>query len=96
MQATAEDISQRLLESFSKFPIKVGVNDGVHGRVEIADPKEQVNDEFGRIPADDRADDVPNKKGKPAGDKGAHNYAQRFSSLVFSFHLADSSLGGSA
>lgn len=96
MDATTEDIPQRLLKRLAELSIEVGVDNWVHGRVEVAHPEEQVNDELGRIPADDGAEDVPDEEGKPAGNEGAHDDAQRLCCLVLSLHLADGSLGGRA
>ena len=96
MQAAADEVAQRLLERLAKLPVEVRVDDGVHRRVEVAHPEEQVHKELGRPPVDDGADDVPDEEGEPAGDEGAHDDAQRFGRLVLALHLADGPLGGRA
>lgn len=96
VQTAADQVAQRLLERLAELPVEVRVDDGVHRRVEVAHPEEQVHEELGRPPVDDGADDVPDEEGEPAGDEGAHDDAQRFGRLVLALHLADGPLGGRA
>lgn len=57
VQAAAEDVLNRLLERLSKVAVEVGIDDGVHCGVEVADPKEDVDDDLGTVLLADLAAD---------------------------------------
>ena len=94
-KATAKVVAQRLLECLSEFSVEVGVDDGIHSRVEVSDPEEDVHHQFRcvAVGATDGGGDVPDEEGQPAQDEGAHNDAQCFRRFVLTFHLGYRSFG---
>jgi len=93
--AAAEVHADRVLERLSEVTVEVGVDDGVEGRVEVADPEEDLHHQLGALAALAQVHGhVPDEKGQPAGYEGAHDETQSLGRLVFSLHLVDVPLGG--
>lgn len=74
---TAPEPSQRLLERLAKVRPEVGVDEGVEGGVEVADPEEGGDDGLGARAAIATYGDghVPSEEGQPTQYEGTHDDA---------------------
>lgn len=85
----AEDCVEDRFKSLTEISVEVGVNDGVEGRVKVADPEDENDDPFRcgtQLVATQRRRQVPCEKGQPAQDEDAHYDSQGPGRLVFSLH----------
>lgn len=96
LAAAADEGLDGLLESLAEIAVEVGIDDGVQRRVEVADPEQNLDNDFGAVAvlATHRDRDIPEKKGKPAENKRTHDDAEGLGRLVLTLHLVDGSLGG--
>ena len=72
---------QDLLEGQPEFQVEDGVDDGIEGRVGIAEPGEKLEDDGRDAGFAKRCDDVDAKEGHPTDEKNAHDDAQGNGSL---------------
>ncbi|GIY08576.1 hypothetical protein CEXT_318741 [Caerostris extrusa] len=93
--AAADESLDSLFESFTEVSVEVGIDDGIQRRVEIADPEQNLNNDFRAIAgvAAHADRDIPEEEGQPAKDECSHNDSKCFGRFVFPLHLADSALG---
>lgn len=96
LAAAADEGLDGLLESLAEVAVEVGVDDGIQRRVEVADPEQNLDHDFGAVAvlAAHRDRDIPEKKGKPAKDERSHDNAEGLGRLVLALHLVDGPLGG--
>ena len=82
--SAAQQLANDFLKSAPKVPGEGGVNEGVDGRVAVAEPKDDGKCHFGNTVIAESRDEVHGEKGKPTADETSHDDTQCFGS--FSLH----------
>lgn len=89
LTARAKHTNQRVAEGFPEILIEVGVDKRIEGRIEIADPEKDFNDDVGTVAevTAERDGHIPAEERQPAQHESSHNDAQRPGRLVLSSDL---------
>ena len=88
--SAAQQLANDFLKSAPKVPGEGGVNEGVDGRVAVAEPKDDGKCHFGNAVIAESRDEVHGEKGEPTTDKTSYDDTQGFGS--FGLHSETSNL----
>ena len=81
-------------EGYSEIGAVEGVDEGIDGRVEPAQPRQVVHDERVHLGAGDEGrEEVADEEGQPAGDEAAHDDAERLGRLGLAAEGGDARRG---
>lgn len=86
----AERALQGVLEGLPEVPVEVGVDEGIQGRIGVADPEQDRHDDVRTgtgLVVTERRRHVPDEERQPAEDERAHDDAEGAGGLVLALHL---------